>query len=122
MISKVVTKTGAKVQALGMLYKAVVHNVLLCGSDSWVVKIAVLKVMEGFQHRASRRIAGMTDRRAEDGEWDYSLVADEMEAALLWMINKYIQILQSTISAQVACRKNMSCAPGRNRCRDLVGW
>ena len=44
--------------------------VILYGSESWVVMGAMLKVLEGFHHRAARRIAGMTDRRAEDGEWE----------------------------------------------------
>ena len=52
-----------------MLNKSVVHTVLLYGSESWVVMGEMLKLLEGFYHRAAWRIAGMTARRAEDREW-----------------------------------------------------
>ena len=47
-----------------------------------------LKVLEGFNHRSARSIAGMVDWRAEDGEWEYPLMADAMEAAGLWKIKE----------------------------------
>ena len=61
-----------------MMYKEVAHTLLLCGSDIWVVTVAVIKVLEGFHHRAARRITGMTHQRAEDGELEYPPVADAM--------------------------------------------
>ena len=78
MILKVLTKMGAMVQAHGMLYKAVEQMVILYGSESWVVTGAILKVLEGFHHRSSWRIAGMVDQRAEDVEWEYTPVFDTM--------------------------------------------
>ena len=39
----------------------------------------MLKVMEGLYHKAAQRSAGMIDRRAEGGEWEYSPVDDVME-------------------------------------------
>ena len=90
MILKVLTKMGVMVQAHGMLYKAVAQMVLLYGSESWVVTGAILKVLEGFHHKTAWRTAGMTDWRAEDGEWEYLLVADAMEAEGLWTIKEYI--------------------------------
>ena len=71
MISKVLTKTEETVWDIGILYKAVAQMVLLYGSESWVVTGAMLKVLEGFHHRTSRRIAGMTAWNAEDREWEY---------------------------------------------------
>ena len=52
-----------------MLYKSVAQTVLLYGSESWVVTGAMLKFLEGFQHREDRRITIMMDRKTEDGEW-----------------------------------------------------
>ena len=59
MIARVLTNKGATVQARGMMYNAVAHSVLLYGSEIWVVTSEMLKVLEGYHHRASRRITGM---------------------------------------------------------------
>ena len=61
-----------------VLYKEVTHTVLLYVIYSWVVTVAMLKVLEGFHHRVSRRISGMTVQREEGREWDYPPVADAM--------------------------------------------
>ena len=37
--------------------------VLLYGSEIWVVTGVMLKVLEGFHHRATRRITGMMATR-----------------------------------------------------------
>ena len=66
MISKVLAKTVAMIQDYGVLYKMVEQTVLFYGSDILVVTGLMLKVLEGFHHRASRRIVGLTDRRVED--------------------------------------------------------
>ena len=68
VISRVFTKTGATVMARGMMYKAVAHSVLLYGSEIWVFKGAILKVLEEFCHRADRWITGMMEKRVADGE------------------------------------------------------
>ena len=103
------------VRARGMLYKVVAHKVLLNGSESWVVTEAMLKVLEGFHHRAARRIAGMTDHHVEDGEWGYLPVVDVMEAVGLWTIREYIQRWQSTIAAQGARHKIYEMCTGEER-------
>ena len=48
----------------GMLYKAVSQTVILYGSDSWLVTGAMLKVLNGFHHRADCRISEIMDWRA----------------------------------------------------------
>ena len=90
------------IRASGMLNKVVENTVILYRRDSWVVTGATLKVLEGFHHRAARRIAGMTARCAEEGEWYYPLVAYVMEAAGMCTINEYIQRQQDTIAEKVA--------------------
>ena len=57
VISKVLTKTRATVQAHGMLYKSVTQMVLLYRSDGCVVMGAMLKLLEDFYQRVSQRIA-----------------------------------------------------------------
>ena len=51
MVGGVVSKTGETVWAKGVLYKAVVQSVLLYGSEIWVVKGYIIKVLEGFPHQ-----------------------------------------------------------------------
>ena len=52
-------KTGATVQAWGVMYNAVEHSVLLYGSESWVVIGEMIKVLDGFHHWEARRIIGI---------------------------------------------------------------
>ena len=51
-----------------MLYKVAEQTLILYGSESLLVTGEMLKVSEGIHHRADQNNAGMTDRRAEDGE------------------------------------------------------
>ena len=71
MIARVMAKTGATVRKWGMMYKAATQSVLLYGSESWVVTGDILKVLEGFLHRAARRITEMTAAHGEGGHWFY---------------------------------------------------
>ena len=64
VISKVLTKTILTVWDRWVLYKEVAQTVILYGSDIWVVAGAMLKLLEGFLHKADQRIVGMTDHHA----------------------------------------------------------
>ena len=75
MIQKLQTNIGAMVRARSMLYKAVAQTVLLYGSESWVMTGAMMKLLESYHGRTAQRIAGMMDRRMEDGDWYYPPVA-----------------------------------------------
>ena len=68
MIVRVSEKTGATVQAHGMMYKAVDQSVILYGSAIWVVTGAMLMALEGFRHREAKRITGMTAKLGEGGK------------------------------------------------------
>ena len=73
-------------------------------SDIWVVTGLVLKVLEGLHNIAARRIAGVTDRSAEEGECEYPPVADAMEASGLWEIKEYVHKGKFSIAEQVVFR------------------
>ena len=62
-----------------MLYKAVVHMVLLYGCDIWVVMDSMMTVLEGFHHRVDQRLLGLTARRGDGGEWECTPVATALE-------------------------------------------
>ena len=83
MVGKQVTKTGPTVRERSMLYKGVVHLVLLCWSKSWVVTAAMLKVIEELHHRVARRITGMMARHKTSGEWECPQVDEALETAII---------------------------------------
>ena len=64
-----------------MLYKVVVHTVLLYGSESWVGTGVMLKVLEWLHRRSARRITEIAAWHVEDGEWEYPAVKDVMESS-----------------------------------------
>ena len=51
MVVQVLVKMGAMVREWAMMYKAVVHKVLIYMSESWVVMDVMMKVLEGFHHQ-----------------------------------------------------------------------
>ena len=69
MIVRVFRKTVATMRARGMMYKAVAQLVILYGIESWVVTGATLKVLEGFHHRATRRVTDITATCGAGREW-----------------------------------------------------
>ena len=103
-MAKVATKTGETVRTRGMLYKSVVHMVLLHGSNIWVMMGDMFKVLEELHHWETRRISGMMDRRTTGGEWECLPLDDAVETAGLCPIKEYIHRSQATIVALVACR------------------
>ena len=74
---------------------------LMYGCEIWVMTGEILKVLEGFHHRAFRRIKGMTTKRVAGGEWEYPLVVASLEASAFHPIQEYIHRRQVTIAAQV---------------------
>ena len=58
-------------------------------SEIWVVTRDMLKVLEGFHHRAARRITGMTEKRGAGGEWEYFSVVEAMKSAGIHPIGVY---------------------------------
>ena len=63
----------------------------------------MLKVLEGFQHRAAQRIMGLMEKRGAGGEWQYPSVLEAMEAAGLHTIGVYIMRRQADTAERVAC-------------------
>ena len=54
-----------------MIHKSLEQKVMMYGSESWMVMGAILKILEGFNDREFRRIAGMMEKRVSDGTWEY---------------------------------------------------
>ena len=107
MIVRVLEKMGATVWDRGIMYKEVDQSVLLYGSEIWVVTREMLKVLEGFHHRAARHIMGTAATRGADGDWEYPLMVTKLEAAGIHPIWEYIRRRQATILENVACRPHL---------------
>ena len=68
-MGKVGKKTGAAVWLQEGFYKEIVQLVFLYGSNSWVVKGDMLKLLEGFHHWSDIRIKGMIVQCTVSGDW-----------------------------------------------------
>ena len=115
MVDRVLERTVATVWAHGAMYNLVEKLVLLYGRESWVVTRDMLKVLEGFHHRAARWIMGMTAKRGAGGEWEYPLVVESMDTVGIHPISVYIMRLQATIAEMVACRPIYELCTGAER-------
>ena len=68
-MDKLLTKTGSTAREQTMMYKAVVQKVLLYRSESWVVKVSMLKLLEEFHNQVSHRIPRMSYHQVGGKEW-----------------------------------------------------
>ena len=74
----------------GRFYVAVVQAVLIFGSETWVLNPRLDKYLEGFHHRAVRRIAVMGPKRQQDGTWVYTPIGAVLATVGLEEIGVYI--------------------------------
>ena len=58
----------------------------------------MMAVMEGFHHRVAQRLAGMTERRYNNGDWEWLPVDTDLEVIELWSIREKIRMQQGTIT------------------------
>jgi hypothetical protein len=74
-----------------MFHKAVVQNVLLYGSETWVLIPITLARLEAFHRRIVKRLTGrdVVYLRREK-QWEYSPLGNTMEEAGLLSIEEYI--------------------------------
>ena len=83
-VAKLKGKTGAPIKAQAMMYKALVQAVLRYGSEIWLMVDLMMTVLEGLHHKVTRRIAGMTAIKGDDGEWWWSSVYITLEVIEIW--------------------------------------
>ena len=70
MVEKVLGKTWAPIKAQEMMYKVLVHNMLLFGIKRWLAMDTLMMMIEGFHHNISKQIVEMTDRNGDSREWE----------------------------------------------------
>ena len=68
-LTRIMGREGASPRVSGMFFKAVVHAVLLFGSDMWVLNPPMGRALGRFQHGVARRIKGKHPKIQEEGGW-----------------------------------------------------
>ena len=77
MIVRMLAKMVATEQSHVMMFKVVSQSVIPYVSKSLVVIGSMLKILEGFHHRAVRRITGMTATHGSGEEWGYTPAGED---------------------------------------------
>ena len=72
-MQRILNREGANKRVSGDFFKAVVHQVLLFGADTWVVSPRMERALNSFIHESARRITGRQPRRGWGGKWFYPL-------------------------------------------------
>ena len=105
---------GGQSEGLWDFFKAVVHAVLVFGSEMWVPTPRMGQALGSFQHRVVRQIMGRQPRRRKEGGWEYTPRASEMEEVGFKEIRVYILKRQNTHAQYIAMQ------PILNLCKRLV--
>ena len=85
-------------RTVGRFYVAVVQEVLLFGSEKWVVTPPLEKSLAGFHHQAVRRMEGTGPKRQWDGIWVYPHIGEALATVGLYYIGVYITRRQNTVT------------------------
>ena len=104
MVVRVLEHEGASPRAKGLFYKAIVQAVLLYSCETWVITDAMLRVLDGFHHKAARRITGNMPQRLPDGQWYYRPIEEVLSEAGLYPIQTYVWRRQTKLVDYVATR------------------
>ena len=63
----ILKREGATTRISGNFFKAVVQQVLLFGSETWMVTSKMEQALSAFLHGAARKLTGRQPRRGRDG-------------------------------------------------------
>ena len=88
-------------RVLGGFYVAVVHAILLFGSEMWVVTPHIKRVFRELHHRVARHIYGKIPQRRKEGTWEYNPLRFLMRAAGLEEIGTYIPRQKNTVAQYI---------------------
>ncbi len=80
---------------------------MLFGSESWVWSQSMVTTVEGFHNRVARRLSGKMPVLIH-GTWVYPPIAEALEAAALFPIERYIASRRGTVHTYVQRRPLLS--------------
>ena len=108
----ILRREGATTRISGNFFKAVVQQVLLFGSETWVVTPNTERALSAFLHGEERRLTGRQPRKEKDGEWQYPSLEGAMEEAVLTDIRTSILRRQNTVAQYIATRPLLDLCVG----------
>ena len=121
-VSRVLVRDGASPRCMAMFYKATVQSILLFGSETWVISGRMMKALEGFHHRAARRITGKMPYR-EGGEWIYPSMTAVLKEAGMYSMKHYLNVRRNKLVDYVATRPIGELFDGVERlCKARKRW
>ena len=100
-------REGADGRTLGRIYVEVVQDVLLYGSETWVMTLRIGRLLVGFHHRVYRKMTRHKPRIGRYGEWMYPPPEEAMVEAGLHEVETYVSHHQSTFTQFIATRPIM---------------
>ena len=74
-------KVGGKYKGARNVFKTLMQEVLIFGSETWVMTPRVGWALGGFQHRVARRITRRKPRRLLDRVWEYPTLETAIQEA-----------------------------------------
>ena len=78
-MARVLGREGADPKVSRVLYTAITQQVLLFGSETWVLTQKMESALDAFQVRVARRLTGRQPRCGRDGQWFYPSLAGAMK-------------------------------------------
>ena len=88
---------GASVETMCRFYRTIIQQVLLFGSETWVLSARALATLERFHARCARGILHRPIRRASNGDWICPPTTEVLQACNLQPISFYIQRRRHTL-------------------------
>ena len=106
-LTRVLIREGADAQTLGQIYLAVVQSVIIYGSETWVIKTRIERVLGGFHHRVTRRLMGRQPWRIWNIVWVYPPLEDAIAEAGFQEVDTYAYRSHKTAAQFIATRPIM---------------
>jgi hypothetical protein len=95
---------AADPRTMATFYKTVVLQVLLHGSESWVLTKDLMRQLRSFHRRCCRGLTGEFIRQDEEGEWICPNSEEVLRKAGVLTIEEYIQRRRETIMRYAEAR------------------
>ena len=74
-----------------------------------------MKVLEGFHHQLDQKIVGILYWKVREGVWERSLVAEALEATVMWPLKEFIQRPQTTSTEYITNHPIYELCTGADR-------
>jgi hypothetical protein len=101
-ICRILSRDGRNPRVMARLYLAVVQQVLLYGSETWVLTKHLLGRLEAFHNRCAHHMAHRHIQRRSDGTWVTPSTVDVLRRCNLSPISTYIAKRKTTLLTHYA--------------------